>query len=212
MRRRWYCALFLSGAVICENSTAPLDQAPSQCRETPLPHFLCCIPILYLANVPHVTAENLSRMPGWKFLSHLSPSIMEDQKWFFLFWPTSATLFIVTRTKKLQKYLENKWLLYLGHVSYGLFLVHGPILWTLGTLLYRQCNMFGPYSRRQHDHESSKVEGGYFCSGVIGLEFGFLCSQLLLLPLSLGTAQLATNYIIEPISSRSLRLYRYLII
>jgi peptidoglycan/LPS O-acetylase OafA/YrhL len=199
--RSWYCALFLSGAFLCEleksagrdKQTRPTLPASSAWHKI-LSFWLFWLAV-YLGNVPHVVSQQLFRMPGWYFLSLLKPPAMSDPKWFYLFWAASTLILAIMRLPRLQRVLESNTLQYLGRISFGLYLAHGPVLRTLGDVLYSK---FGP----------QQSVYSWANQGVLGLELGFLLPQVILLPVTLYLADSVTKYIDEPTQSLLHSMYR----
>ena len=70
--------------------------------------------------------------PGWVFLSSLIPAWWEDKH---RFWQTiGAALFVlaVGRSSPWQRLFNSTAIQYLGKISYALYLMHGPVMHTLG--------------------------------------------------------------------------------
>ena len=102
----------------------------------------------------------------------------------------------IPRIRYLKAFFETSFCQYLGRVSYGFYLVHGPILWTLGDRLYAA-------SGRVREGHSGVVPGwiNLFSMpgwGPFGLEVNFLVPQVILLPFTLWVAELVTRFFDEP--------------
>lgn len=201
----WFCSMFLAGMLICE-----LDLL-SRNNELPdifprfkvklykdLLFYMLFVVSIYLSGVPSrsTEVEVLKVSPGWYYLSLLKPAAIKDSKWFYLFW---ASTFMVAATQNipwLKRFFEGRFNQYLGRISFGLYLVHGPVLWIFGDRLYAGVGW-------QRDFNNAGLHdwlGRYPLSkaGPLGLEIAFLTPQLILLPLTLWFAEIVTRLFDEP--------------
>jgi peptidoglycan/LPS O-acetylase OafA/YrhL len=187
----WYVAMSLSGSLLCDfnlqvaqnTSLRAVVKVNAGMRAIRYPLLLMAI---YLAGVPHYI--DLAEHPGWYYLSLLKPHTMQDPKWFFLFWAGTLLVALVPHFSWLKLFLEGWCCQYLGRVSYAVYLVHGPVLWTLGNWVYRHVEIVG----RQ--------------SGVLGMNVDMLVSHLVLFPCTIGIAEVARRLVDDP----SVRFSRYL--
>jgi len=146
----------------------------------------------------------LRQQPGWYFLSYLNPSSVADSKWFFLF--IASTLFVasIPRIPLVKAFFETRFIQYLGHISFSLYLIHGPVLWTLGDRIYTAAGWARPASTPHLqgwvDLLPLSQEGPY------GLEWAFILPHLILLPFTLWVAELATKTFDKP----SVKISRWL--
>lgn len=186
----WYGAFFLGGMFLCQVDTYQPHKRAT--RHQLLANYLLVFIGLYLAGVPHCTpAEYLGQNGGWYFLSLWKPEVMTDPKWFYLFLASISVVTSVSRIPYLRKILTSRSFQYLGRISYGLYLVHGPILWTLGSYVY---------------NVSAKVR---WPSGwPLGLEPEFLLANIILVPVTLCIAAATTRFIDELGIAASHRLYK----
>lgn len=84
---------------------------------------------LYLLSQPDGNSENT---PGWVFLSSLIPEWVEDK---YRYWQcVGAALFVfcVARMPSWQRVFNSGPIQYLGRLSYAIYLMHGPVLHTVG--------------------------------------------------------------------------------
>ena len=92
--------------------------------------------------------------------------------------------------------VENSLLRAVGKISFALYLVHGPILWTIGDRVYAAVGRPRPNSEE-------------FCPGwtnvwqltdwgPFGLEINFLLANAVLFVLTVWTARIATKLFDEP--------------
>lgn len=200
----WFCALFVTGMLLCD-----LDLLAANNN---LPHFLTrlepfkeliffnlLIISIYLGGVPAHTfdIENLRKQKGWYYLSFLKPQAVFDYKWFYLFWAATLAVASIPRIPWLKSFFETRFNQYLGRISFALYLVHGPILWTIGERLYAAVG----WSRAAN--VAANIPGWVDIvplskAGPLGLELAFLVPQLILLPLTFWVAEIVTKLFDEP--------------
>lgn len=199
----WFACMFIGGMLLCDldmlarNNDLPRFFSSMEPFKSSIYHFLFALGIL-LSGIPsHIGApESMSESPGWRHLFWLTPQACFDYKWFFLFW---AAMFIVAgipRMPWLKQFFELPFNQWLGRISYCLYLVHGPILWTVGDRLYTAT---GWYREENEAHLPKWIN--YFPlskSGPLGFEMSFIVPQIILLPLTLYIAELATKLFDEP--------------
>ena len=153
---------------------------------------------LFLSGVP--SKENdmnyLRENPGWYHLSYLKPQAVFDFKWFFNFWAAVLIVPAIPKISWLKRFFESNFCQYLGKVSFMFYLVHGPVLWTLGDRLYAAVG----WSREEHallvPHWSGILPLPAW--GPFGLEFNFLIVHLILLPVTLWISEITTTIIDTP--------------
>lgn len=148
----------------------------------------------------------LRNSPGWKWLSHLAPRACFDYKWFYLFWAATFVVTAAPRISWLKRFFESRLCVYLGRISFSFYLVHGPILWTLGDRLYASTG----WTRESHALGIPDWVNRFPLPrwGPFGMELSFVLPQLLLLPITLWVAELATTLFDEPSIKISSWLYR----
>ncbi|KAJ5782581.1 hypothetical protein N7457_004355 [Penicillium paradoxum] len=164
---------------------------------------------LYLGGVPSHTGDlqQLRDSPGWYLLSFLKPQAVFDFKWFYLFW---AAVFLVTCTshlKWLKTFFNAPFNQYLGRISFAFYLVHGPVLWTLGDRVYAAVGL----ARDSHSVNCPWWINRLALSNVgpLGLEVNFLVANLfLLLPLTIWLADVTTRLVDEPTVKFSQWMYQ----
>ncbi|OJJ51722.1 hypothetical protein ASPZODRAFT_456955 [Penicilliopsis zonata CBS 506.65] len=209
----WFCALFMAGMLLCDlDLLAARDALPpifSRLQPYRDPIFYTLFGVsLYLGGVPasNFDLTTLRQSPGWYYLSFLKPQAVFDFKWFFLFWAATFLVASIPRLPWLQRFFETRFNQYLGRISYAFYLVHGPLLWTVGDRLYAAVGW---------EHEDSAIKlAGWFNRlplpkrGPLGLEISFLLPQLVLLPLTLWMGDIATRLVDEPCVRFTQWLYR----
>ena len=199
----WFCAMFVSGMLIRHlDLLAERDELPSFLArlgpyKTFIYYHLFALSI-YLGGVPceNQEVDQLAKSRGWYFLSKLKPQAVFDYKWFYLFWAATLLVAALPRIRWLKSFFELRACQYLGRVSYALYLVHGPLLWTVGDRIYAATGWHTQEHLDKIPHWVNKVPLPR--SGPLGLEVSFLVPHLLLLPLTLLLAEVVTRAIDGP--------------
>ncbi|KAI1377053.1 acyltransferase 3 [Hypoxylon crocopeplum] len=212
----WYAAMFMSGMFLCDfdliaaKNELPLVFFMSERAKSFVFHHLLVFSI-YLGGVPSVNNNvgHLRDSRGWYYLAHLKPQAVFDYKWFYLFWAAFFLVASVPRIAWLKRFFETRFCQYLGRVSFALYLVHGPILWTLGDRLYTATGWYQDSELVHLSHWVNKLELPK--TGPLGLEFSFLAPHIILLPLTVWLAEVVTRLIDEPSVRFTQWLYRSLL-
>lgn len=155
---------------------------------------------LYLGGVPSHTLklEDIRSNPGWYWLSYLKPQAVFDPKWFYLSIASNLIVASIPRIPWLKRFFESKFCQYLGRVSFALYLVHGPVLVTLGDRLFHAVGYVAP------DPVSKEKLGWWInkfplpTTGPMGLEPAFVLPQIILLPVTFWLADFVTRTVDEP--------------
>ncbi|EXJ81880.1 hypothetical protein A1O1_07945 [Capronia coronata CBS 617.96] len=199
----WFCSLFAMGMLLCDlDLLAIRNELPSFFKQLEpfkdaIYYTLLCI-ALYLGGVPSITGDldHLRKSPGWYYLSFLKPQAVFDPRWFYRFWAATFIVAAVPRIKSLKAFFETNFCQYLGRVSFGLYLVHGPVLWSLGDRVYAATG-------RIRDAHAELVPAWInLCPfpswGPFGLEVNFIMAHVVLLPVTLWLAEIVTKVIDGP--------------
>jgi peptidoglycan/LPS O-acetylase OafA/YrhL len=199
----WFGALFTAGMLLCEldilSKANKLPQFLVNLTPYKMPLFYTLLlASFFLSGVPSFSREtkDLLETPGWYYLSFLVPQAAWDQKWFFLFWAAIFFVAAIPRIAWLKAFFETSFNQYLGRISFALYLVHGPVLWTLGDRLYVATGWF----KDDHLQYIPWWINAFPLSqkGPLGLELSFLAPHLILLPLTLWVAEVVTKVFDEP--------------
>ncbi|KAK1595638.1 acyltransferase [Colletotrichum navitas] len=199
----WYGAMFVMGMVLCDlDSLAKNNDLPNifkrlEPAKTFIFYHLFLIS-MYLGGVPSYTGDamRMRENRGWYYLSFLKPQAVFDYKWFYLFWAAVLLVACIPRLWWLRRFFETRFCQYLGRISFALYLVHGPVLNTLGDRLY---TIVGYYKDSERQHLAHLVEKFPLPKvGPLGLEPAFLLPHLAILPFTLWLADLVTRFIDEP--------------
>ncbi|KIW16574.1 hypothetical protein PV08_03762 [Exophiala spinifera] len=207
-----FFALFMAGMLLCDldlleqahNLPRPLSKLGTY--KTAISYILFAFS-LYLGGCPSHSADIhvLRDSPGWNYLSRLKPQAVFDYKWFYLFWASVFLVSSIQRISWLRGFFETRFSQYLGRISFAFYLVHGPILWSIGDRVYAAVGW---------TKESHAINAPAWINilplpktGPFGLELSFLLAQMVLLPLTLWIAEMATTLIDEPSVKFSQWLY-----
>lgn len=199
----WYCAMFIAGMLLSHlDLLATLDRLPQFItRLSPYKTIIWYHMLLvgiYLGGVP---AENrdlnqLADSRGWYLLSFLKPQAVFDYKWFYLFWAAVLLITSISHIAWLRRFFETHACQYLGRISFALYLVHGPVLWTLGDRIY---SVVGFRGKDQIEHIPQWVDRFLLPQiGPTGLELAFLLPHVILLPVTLCVADFVTRAVDKP--------------
>ncbi|KAF3762743.1 hypothetical protein M406DRAFT_264111 [Cryphonectria parasitica EP155] len=202
----WYCALFMVGMFLADlDHLSAKNQLPRIFTSlTPYKNFIyyhLLVIAIYLGGIPSLTTDAalLRQNRGWYYLSFLKPQAVFDYKWFYLFFAATFIVAACPRLPWLRRFFETRSCQYLGRVSYALYLVHGPILWTLGDRIYTAVGWDGP------DVQVHLANVPWWVNrfplpkrGILGLELSFLLPQLILLPVTFWCAEMVMKWIDEP--------------
>lgn len=195
-------ALFVAGVLLCEldllgrDGNLPRFLARWEPYKGVLFYMLLAISA-YLSGVPSHTMDvkTLELSPGWYYLSLLKPQAVLDYKWFYLFWAAICLISAVPRIWWLKSFFETRFNQYLGRISFALYLVHGPVLWTLGDRIYLAVGWY----REVHTTALPQYINLFPLSqkGPLGLELSFIVPHLIILPVTLWTAEVVTKLVDE---------------
>lgn len=199
----WYCSAFMSGVVLSDlDLLAASDNLPRfftrlQAFKELIFYNLFFISF-YLGGVPSINSDimTLRESPGWYFLSFLKPQAVFDYKWFYLFWAATFMVAAIPRIPWLKAFFEMGFNQYLGRISYAFYLVHGPILWTLGDRLY--CAVGFSQETQLLNIPNWVNSFPLSKAGPLGMEIAFLVPNLILLPVTLWLGEIVTRLVDEP--------------
>jgi hypothetical protein len=199
----WFCSMFVAGMLLCDldllagNNNLPRFFSRLEPFKELIFYNLFVISI-YLGGVPSHSSDLqvLQNSRGWYYLSFLKPQAVFDYKWFYLFWAATFLVAAIPRISWLKSFFETPFNQYLGRISFAFYLVHGPVLWILGDRLYVATG----WSRESHAIGLPQWINKFPLSkaGPLGLELSFLAPHLIILPVTLWLAEIATRLFDEP--------------
>jgi peptidoglycan/LPS O-acetylase OafA/YrhL len=199
----WFCSMFVAGMLLCDldllarNNDLPRFFSRLEPFKELIFYHLFIISI-YLGGVPSHTSDFqvLKASRGWYYLSFLKPQAVFDYKWFYLFWAATFLVASTSRISWLKGFFETRFNQYLGRISFAFYLVHGPVLQLLGDRLYVATG----WSRESHRTGLPNWINIFPLSnaGPLGLELSFLAPHLIILPVTLWLAEIATKLFDKP--------------
>lgn len=195
----WFGAMFMAGMLLCElDILARNDNLPRFIKRLEKYkksiYYSMFFVGLMLSGVPsHLREpEALTEVPGWRHLYWMKPQAVFDQKWFFLFWAAVLIIPAIPRIWWLKAFFETSFNQYLGRISFALYLIHGPILWTIGDRIYVAVGWY----RQEHEAHIPGWINRFplTTAGPVGLEPRFLVPHLFLLPFTLWASEMVTRF------------------
>jgi peptidoglycan/LPS O-acetylase OafA/YrhL len=193
-----FFSLFLFGVLLCELHLLAKDGnlPPFFSRFKPFKNVIFygfLVASVWLSGVPSHTRDikDLELSPGWYYLSFLAPQAVFDYKWFYLFWAAVFLVSAVPQIGWLKSFFETRFNQYLGRISFALYLIHGPILWTLGDRVYVAVGWYREVHITLLPGWVNLFPLSQF--GPLGFEFSFLAAHLIILPATLWAAELITK-------------------
>lgn len=133
---------------------------------------------LYLMSAPD---EDAADTPGFQFLANRVPNFLEDK---YRFWQGLGSILFVLATNfcpALQRPFNTAFAQYFGRISYAIYLMHGPVLHTVGYMIMRW----------SWSITGSTTEGQYV--------LGFAVSTLFVVPVVVWAADLFCRFVDEPV-------------
>ena len=199
--KQWSMACFMGGVVLAINDIDGIDRAFLGKRVSKqmikAGHTLLFFWAWWLLGQPAGTRnpELSYGTPGWYFMTMLIPRhYFNDEYW--RFWNTiGAVLLVYTvlRLQWLQAFFLTRRLQYLGRISFSFYLLHMPIIWTIGD---RICRLFGV--KRQDFTTWYDDKLAIPDIGPRGFSTGYLVQQALILPLTILLAEFCTRLLDGP--------------
>ncbi|CEI66612.1 hypothetical protein FVEN_g10190 [Fusarium venenatum] len=206
-------AMFMSGMLLCDlDGLAKKGDLPRwMARFEPMKEFIfyhLLVFSLFLGGVPseNSNVEQLAKNRGFYYLSWFKPQAVYDYKWFYLFYAAVFLVASIPRIFWLKSFFETRFCQYLGHISYALYLCHGPILWVVGERLYMAAGWQNDDMMKNIPHWANKMP--LSTKGPMGLELAFLLPQLILVPLTFGLADVVTRALDTPSVKFAAWLYK----
>lgn len=210
----WFGSLFMGGMILCDlDLLASNDDLPAfLTRLEPYKKtafYTLFVISIYLGGVPSSTDKLYDLQDGqfgWYYLSLLKPQAVYDYKWFYLLFASVFLVASIPRIPWLKAFFETRFNQYLGRISFALYMVHGPVLWTLADRLYVAVG----WAREEHVMGIPQWISVFPISkaGPLGLELSFLLPHIVILPFTLWLAEVVTKVIDEPSVKFSQWLYK----
>lgn len=197
----WTMACFIAGVVLAINDLEDFDSnvltKGVSGRTRLIIYYGIFISGWFLLCQPSGTRDPLRSFDalGWYYLTLLTPRNYYNAE-YWRFWNTigaAMLVFGVLRIRWLQQRLASPPLRYLGRVSFSLYLVHIPFLWTVGDRIYRIFGACRPELQTWFDNWLPLPE-----IGPRGLSVRFVVAQTFMLPLCLIVSEIGTIALDEP--------------
>jgi peptidoglycan/LPS O-acetylase OafA/YrhL len=177
---RWELALFFSGMFIAEMDiisqiSLPKQSCSSKFRSTFW--ILLAIVSLYFMSQPD---DFFDQTPGWRTLAYFIPHWFTEKYRFYQTIGSITLVLSVTRLPLLQTPFTWSLIQYLGKISYALYLMHGPVMHSVGYIIEGWC-----WDATGYDTENAYI-------------FGFLLSMLFNVPLVIWAADVFWRFVDAP--------------
>ncbi|KAI1188121.1 acyltransferase family-domain-containing protein [Nemania serpens] len=130
------------GAAAASSSSTPVLLLPLEEKPNPDPSSpprrrstrdsfwtLVSVPALYLLSCPDAGPWDV---PGWRYLGTLIPAWFTEKYRFWQVMGACLFVFCAARSRGWQRVFESAAIQYLGHLSYAVYLMHGPVMHALG--------------------------------------------------------------------------------
>lgn len=131
----------------------------------------------------YMSSEMVSQQPGWYYLSKLAPWVYYDTIHFYVSVGAAMIVTSIMALPILQKPFESRLLQYFGRISFSLYLVHGPIIETLGIGMYMIVGKVPGETWYQNMINVPAV-------GPLGFDAKFLVANIVILPITLYVAEI----------------------
>ncbi|KAF1809092.1 membrane protein acetyltransferase-like protein [Eremomyces bilateralis CBS 781.70] len=200
--KKWSMACFMGGVVLAINDLDGIDRAllkqfsKQGVKATLNVLFILSWWLLCQPANKRDDPELSYNTPGWYYLTMVfTPrNYFEDEYWrFYNTLGAIILVYTVLRLKWLQSFFLTKRLKYLGRISFSLYLLHIPFLFTVGDRVERMFGGIRGQFSTWYDYKLAIPD-----IGPIGFSTGFLASQAVILPLNMLLAELCTRYLDEP--------------
>ncbi|KAK2761355.1 hypothetical protein FQN54_001877 [Arachnomyces sp. PD_36] len=183
---RWEVVLFLAGMLLAEidlingifDPPGPLDEKDRfEDANNQRIWKAVFVLALYLGSSPN---EAPVHTPGYMLLSHLTPKTYPEPHRYLQSLGAILIVCCINNCRDLQRAFTNPLAQYLGKISFAFYIVHGPILHSLG------------YSLMRNIWEITGKETNFqYC-------FGFLIGWIICLPLSIWAGDIYWRYVDIP--------------
>ena len=184
--RDWAVACFMAGIVLAILDLAENGQYALLSRLTKWPRTISYNTIFVLAwwilcQPGDPNPEYSYATPGWYYMTKMiPPNYYNYENW--RFWNTIGAVmmvYAVCNLEWLQRFFCLRIIQFLGKISFSLYLVHTPFVWTIGDII---CRLLGT---KAQDFETGWDDRLKIPDvGPQGISTGFLVAQSLIFPLT----------------------------
>ena len=122
---------------VASDSPASIPTSRKRSLARYLAPFVALFVSLYLLSMPEWTKGGKDA-PGYATLASMIPRVYHEVKKVDYFWVPLAAVFLVgtlDSAPSLQRIFTSRFAQYLGDISFSIYLVHGPLLWSYGAWL-----------------------------------------------------------------------------
>jgi peptidoglycan/LPS O-acetylase OafA/YrhL len=173
--------LFISGMILAEidlirrvAATSLSQNHKAQYNGSDIKWLALFILGLYLCSVPTINCEET---PGYRILSSLVPSCWSDKAAFIRSIGAVVVTWSAANAEILRPVFANSFALYLGKISYALYLVHGNVLKTLGYSIMPTIYCLTNDGTKENLSQSSLIVS-WILSAVVVVPVTFLLADL----------------------------------
>ncbi|KAI1105332.1 acyltransferase [Jackrogersella minutella] len=113
----------------------PIEKTPSvpeKRRTCNLWWTLISVPALYLMSGPDAGPEGV---PGWEYLGTYIPEWFSEKYRYYQMIGSIIFVFCTARSTTWQRFFTSPYVQYFGKISYALYLMHGPVMHTVGYMV-----------------------------------------------------------------------------
>lgn len=200
---QWAMACFMGGMVLAANDVYGFDESMFKRlteRNRAIVYWIMFMAGWYLCSQPDGVRdpEHSYGTFGWYWLTMMTPGVYYHGE-YQRFWNSIAAMLVVYAVLRLR-WLQTRLtaLKYLGKVSFSFYLVHIPLLWTVGDRIYRVFGVVRPVAEGANGESVFDNLMPVPDFGPRGLSSRFVVVQLFILPLTMAVAHYATIYVDEP--------------
>ena len=202
----WFTCTFLMGAVLAEQDL--MRQSKTRNEQV---YWIVFIIGTYLAGPPamglvYMSHDMLGEHPGWYYISRLIPWVYYDCTHFIYSIAAIMIVASIIAIPTLRRLFEGTTMQYLGRISFALYLVHGPVLASLGNFMYQVVGkkVAETPSQWQNTFPIPQI-------GPTGIDLAFWIPHVILLPVTLYLSELCTKLFDEPSIRIARECYRRLL-
>ena len=93
------------------------------------------MPALYLMSEPDAGPAGI---PGWEYLGTFIPEWFSDKYRYYQMIGSIMFVYCTARSTSWQRFFNSPAVQYFGRISYALYLMHGPVIHTVGFMVERR--------------------------------------------------------------------------
>lgn len=162
----------------------------------------CCVIALICSSYPFALAPTLIQAnPLFKLMQDATDflTIGKSHDWFWYTWGASALVCVVLFSSTCQRVLSQPPFIWLGKISFGLYLTHIPIMYSLS------CYVFVRILDMLHGIEADTAGSS------LEYDLAFVATTLVSIPLMFGAAAIFHKFVDQPAIAASPRIASWLL-